>query len=48
MRDIGIGVQVLRALGLSELRLLTNRVTDLPNLDAFGLRVVERVPIVCV
>lgn len=46
MRDYGIGVQVLRALGLSQLRLLTNRQADLPNLDAFGLHVVERVPIV--
>lgn len=46
MRDYGIGVQVLRALGLRKLRLLTNRHTDLPNLDAFGLEVVERVPIV--
>ncbi|MFN7020661.1 MAG: 3,4-dihydroxy-2-butanone-4-phosphate synthase [Phycisphaerales bacterium] len=46
MRDYGIGVQVLRGLGLRKLRLLTNRQTDLPNLDAFGLEVVERVPIV--
>jgi len=45
MRDYGIGVQVLRALGLSSLRLLTNRHTELPNLDAFGLTVVDRVPI---
>lgn len=43
MRDFGIGGQILRDLGLSRLRLLTNHQTDLPGLDAFGLEVVERV-----
>lgn len=43
MRDFGIGVQVLKALGLQRLRLLTNRHTELPNLEAFGLEVTERV-----
>jgi 3,4-dihydroxy 2-butanone 4-phosphate synthase/GTP cyclohydrolase II len=46
MRDFGIGGQILRDLGLSKLRLLTNHQTDLPGLEAFGLEVVERVPIV--
>lgn len=46
MRDFGIGGQILRELGLSKLRLLTNHQTDLPGLEAFGLEVVERVPIV--
>lgn len=45
MRDFGIGGQILRDLGLSKLRLLTNRQTDLPGLEAFGLEVVERVAV---
>lgn len=42
-RDFGIGVQILRDLGLSKLRLITNHPRPLPGLDAFGLEVVERV-----
>lgn len=44
-REIGIGSQILRALGLSRLRLLTNHATEWPALEAFGLQIVERVPI---
>ena len=44
-REFGIGVQVLRALGLSKLRLITNHARELPGLDAFGLEIVERVPV---
>lgn len=44
-REFGIGGQILRALGLKKLRLLTNHTTDLPGLEAFGLSIVERVPI---
>lgn len=44
-RDFGVGGQILRGLGLSNLRLLTNHKRDLPGLDAFGLKIVERVPI---
>ncbi len=46
VREIGVGSQILRDLGLSKLRLLTNHQTDWPGLDAYGLEVVERVPIV--
>jgi 3,4-dihydroxy 2-butanone 4-phosphate synthase/GTP cyclohydrolase II len=45
VRELGIGCQILRELGLRRLRLLTNHQTALPGLDAFGLEVVERVPI---
>ncbi len=45
LREYGIGVQILRSLGLRRLRLLTNHKTDLPGLDAFGLEIVERVAI---
>lgn len=44
-REFGIGGQILRDLGLSRLRLLTNHATSLPGLEAFGLSIVERVPI---
>lgn len=45
LRESGVGCQILRALGLSRLRLLTNHATTLPGLDAFGLEVVERIPV---
>lgn len=44
-RDFGVGVQILRDLGLSKLRLLTNHPRDLPALEAFGLEIVEHVPL---
>ncbi len=44
-RDFGIGVQVLRDLGLRRLRLLSDHERALPMLDAFGLEIVERVPV---
>jgi len=43
LREFGIGGQILRDLGLSRLRLLTNHPKDLPGLDAFGLEIVEHV-----
>lgn len=45
MRDIGIGGQILRGLGIRSLRLLTNHATDMPGLEAFGLTLAERVAI---
>lgn len=45
LRDIGIGVQILRDLGLVNLRLLTNSRRVLPGLEAFGLSVLEHVPV---
>lgn len=49
MRDYGIGIQILKDLGLSEIRLLTNnpKKTQAFNLRGFGLKVVDQVPIVC-
>jgi 3,4-dihydroxy 2-butanone 4-phosphate synthase/GTP cyclohydrolase II len=44
-REIGVGSQILRDLGVTDIRLLTNHTTEWPGLEAFGLRVVERVPI---
>ncbi|MBZ0170785.1 MAG: hypothetical protein K8E66_00245, partial [Phycisphaerales bacterium] len=45
MREYGIGVQILRLLGLSKLRLLTNSKRAIPGLEAFGIEVVEHVPV---
>ena len=48
MRDYGIGLQILKDLGLSDIRLLTNnpKKTEAFNLRGFDLRVVDQVPIV--
>ncbi|GIW98942.1 MAG: GTP cyclohydrolase-2 [Pirellulaceae bacterium] len=49
MRDYGIGIQILKDLGLREIRLLTNnpKKTEAFNLRGFDLRVVDQVPIIC-
>ncbi len=44
-RMLGVGSQILRDLGLSKLRLLTNHPKPLPGLHGFGLEIVETVPI---
>lgn len=44
-RDYGIGAQVLRDLGLRQLRLLTNNPRKRVGLDGYDLTVVEQVPI---
>ena len=44
-RELGIGSQIIRQLGLSKLRLMTNHTTDWPGIEAFGLQIVERVPL---
>jgi len=43
LRDYGLGAQVLRDLGLSTIRLLTNNPRKIAGLEGFGLKVVERV-----
>jgi len=44
-REVGIGSQILRELGLSRLRLLTNSETEHPALDGFGITIESRTPI---
>ncbi|HEX5480638.1 MAG TPA: bifunctional 3,4-dihydroxy-2-butanone-4-phosphate synthase/GTP cyclohydrolase II [Dehalococcoidia bacterium] len=45
-RDYGIGMQILVDLGLKDLRLITNNPAKRAGLEGFGLRMVERVPVV--
>ena len=45
MRDFGVGGQILRNLGLTKLKLLSNHHRGMPGLEAFGLEVAEFVPI---
>ncbi|MFH1090956.1 MAG: GTP cyclohydrolase II, partial [Pseudomonadota bacterium] len=45
MRDYGIGAQILRDLGVSKMRLMTNNPKKMIGLEGYGLTVVERVPI---
>jgi 3,4-dihydroxy 2-butanone 4-phosphate synthase/GTP cyclohydrolase II len=46
LRDYGIGAQILADLGLSEIRLLTNNPKKVIGLEGYGLKVVEKVPII--
>jgi len=43
LRDYGIGAQILRDIGVRQLRLLTNNPKKIVALDGYGLEVVERV-----
>ncbi|MGK5084737.1 bifunctional 3,4-dihydroxy-2-butanone-4-phosphate synthase/GTP cyclohydrolase II [Bdellovibrionota bacterium FG-1] len=45
LRQYGLGAQILRHLGIKQLKLLTNNPKKIVALDGYGLSVVERVPI---
>ncbi len=45
-RDYGIGNQILRDLGLTKLRIMTNNPKKIYGLEGFGLTITERVPLV--
>jgi 3,4-dihydroxy 2-butanone 4-phosphate synthase/GTP cyclohydrolase II len=44
-RDYGIGAQILRALGISKMRLMSNNPTKRTGLIGYGLEIVENVPL---
>jgi len=46
LREFGLGAQVLADLGVQQLRLLTNSQPKIAGIAGFGLKVVERVPLV--
>ncbi|MDR0390512.1 MAG: GTP cyclohydrolase II [Planctomycetaceae bacterium] len=49
LRDYGVGIQILKDLGLKKIRLLTNnpKKTDAFIYSGFDLEVVDQVPIIC-
>jgi len=45
MRDYGVGAQILAALGIKKMRLMTNNPKKIVGLEGYGLQVVGRVPV---
>ncbi|MEG1595984.1 MAG: bifunctional 3,4-dihydroxy-2-butanone-4-phosphate synthase/GTP cyclohydrolase II [Lachnospiraceae bacterium] len=45
LRDYAVGAQILAALKVNTLRLMTNNPQKIQGLDAYGIEVIERVPI---
>lgn len=48
LRDFGIGAQILRDLGLTTLKVMTNNPMKMVGLEGYGLKIVERVPLISV
>ncbi len=44
-RDYGVGAQILRELGVHKMRLITNNPVKRVGLEAYGLQIIENVPI---
>ncbi|HTE04804.1 MAG TPA: bifunctional 3,4-dihydroxy-2-butanone-4-phosphate synthase/GTP cyclohydrolase II [Planctomycetota bacterium] len=45
IRDYGVGAQILRDLGVREMRLLTNNPSKYHAMNGYGLKITERVPL---
>ncbi len=43
-REVGVGAQILRDLGVTSIRHLTSRVHDFKGLSGFGIEIVGREP----
>lgn len=44
-RDYGVGAQILRELGVTQLRILTNNPKKVSRLEVYGLKVIEQLPL---
>jgi 3,4-dihydroxy 2-butanone 4-phosphate synthase/GTP cyclohydrolase II len=44
-RDYGIGAQILRDLGLKQIKILTNNPKKTSRLEVYGIKIVEQIPI---
>ncbi len=47
LRDYGIGAQILKLLNINSLRLLTNNPRKVVGLEGYGLKIIERIPVIC-
>ena len=45
LREYGVGAQILKTLGVTKMKLLTNNPRKIIGLEGYGLEVVERVPL---
>lgn len=45
LREYGVGAQILKSLGVTKMKLLTNNPRKIVGLEGYGLEVVERVPL---
>ncbi|WP_099300925.1 bifunctional 3,4-dihydroxy-2-butanone-4-phosphate synthase/GTP cyclohydrolase II [Bacillus sp. Marseille-P3800] len=45
LRDYGVGAQILKDLGIKEMKILTNNPRKIAGLEGYDLKVVERVPL---
>ncbi len=48
LRDYGVGAQILVAIGVRKMRILTNNPKKIIGLEGYGLQVTGRVPIECI
>jgi 3,4-dihydroxy 2-butanone 4-phosphate synthase / GTP cyclohydrolase II len=46
MRDYTIGVQILADLGIKKIKLITNNPKKIEGLEKYGIKIVERVPLI--
>jgi 3,4-dihydroxy 2-butanone 4-phosphate synthase/GTP cyclohydrolase II len=44
-REYGVGAQILRALGISKIKLITNNPVKRAALEGYGLEIIEKIPI---